>query len=368
MKIVTVIGARPQFIKASAVSRAIRENNLMDRSKINEVIIHTGQHYDKNMSEVFFSELEIPEPTYNLGVNSASHGAMTGQMLEKLEVLMIKEKPDLVLIYGDTNSTLAGTLAAVKLNIPLAHVEAGLRSFNMTMPEEVNRIVADRLSSILFCPTETAVNNLLKEGITDQVYNVGDVMYDVSLFFADKALAQYSLSEWGVHDGEYVLCTIHRAENTDVPERLKSILTSLQDIADEVAVIFPMHPRTYKLIREYDMVSMLHNIKVIEPVSYLEMVRLEKSAKAILTDSGGVQKEAFFHRVPCLTLREETEWVETMELGGNELCGADKNRILDAWHSLTHHSIKQDVCPYGNGNSAEKIVALLVDKSICRQK
>lgn len=357
MKLVNIVGARPQFIKASAVSRAIRSAG----SSIQEVIVHTGQHYDKNMSRVFFDELEVPRPNFDLEVGSASHGAMTGQMLERLEPVLAKEKPDWVMVYGDTNSTLAGALAAVKMNVPVAHVEAGLRSFNRRMPEEINRIVTDHVSSLLFCPSRTAVVNLEKEGIKSQVHNTGDVMYDVALFYREKALKQHSLNSWGVAEKKYALSTVHRAENTDDPERLHGILEALRTIARTMPVVLPLHPRTRKLLKERGEEKLLDGLKVVEPVSYLEMVRLEASAFAILTDSGGIQKEALFHRVPCLTLRDETEWVETVEAGWNQLCGADSERILKGWQRIQSFGDREVPRPYGDGKAAEAVVKILLE-------
>jgi UDP-GlcNAc3NAcA epimerase len=312
MKIVTVVGARPQFIKAAAISRVIRDDYA---GKIEEVLVHTGQHYDENMSKVFFEELDIPQPRYNLEISGGQHGAMTGRMLEAVENVLLQEKPDWVLIYGDTNSTLAGALAAAKLHIPVAHVEAGLRSFNMRMPEEINRILADRVSSLLFCPTETAVNNLKLEGVSQGVHNVGDVMYDVALFYRDRARQQSRvLQTLGVSSGGFALATCHRAENTDDPQRLGEILSALAEVAGQMPLVLPLHPRTRKLVGEYGLSQHLKALIVTEPLPFLDMVALEQAARIILTDSGGVQKEAFFYGVPCITMRDETEWVETVEL------------------------------------------------------
>jgi len=364
MKIVTVIGARPQFIKASAVCRAISRYNRNADKTINEILLHTGQHYDKKMSDIFFDQLEIPKPHYNLGIKENSHGAMTGKMLMKTEEVLLREKPDLLLVYGDTNSTLAGALAAVKLHIPVAHVEAGLRSFNMLMPEEINRILTDRISTLLFCPTSIAVENLVNEGLEHGVHDVGDVMYDMALFCQKKAKEQFKLQDWRLDEGNYILCTVHRAENTDDPNRLKSIFSALQSISSDVEVVIPLHPRTYNVLKKQDCLHYLNGLHVMSPMSYLEMTRLQMSALAILTDSGGVQKEAFFHQVPCLTLRDETEWVETIELGRNILCGADQDRILDEWKTILHakgETALQNVtdCPYGDGTSGTEIVRLL---------
>ncbi len=357
MKIVTVVGARPQFIKASAVSRVIRDDYA---GKIEEVLVHTGQHYDENMSKVFFDELDIPKPKYNLEISGGQHGAMTGRMLEAVEKVLLQEKPDWLLIYGDTNSTLAGALAAAKLHIPVAHVEAGLRSFNMRMPEEINRILADRVSSLLFCPTETAVNNLKADGISSGVYNVGDVMYDVALFCRDRAKQQsIILNDLKLTEGNFILATCHRAENTDDPKRLSEIVKALANIASTLPVVFPLHPRTSKLINDYRLKHYLDAVIVVEPLSFLDMVALEQAAKVILTDSGGVQKEAFFYGVPCLTMRDETEWVETVELGRNQLVGASEQAILSAMSDIMKNEPVNAANPYGDGMAAQSIVAKL---------
>jgi UDP-GlcNAc3NAcA epimerase len=329
MKILTVVGARPQFIKLAPLSKILRENG------INEIIVHTGQHYDENMNDLFFKELEIPEPDYNLGIGSGNHGEQTGRMLIEIEKIILKENPDLVIVYGDTNSTLAGALAASKLHIKLAHVEAGLRSFNKRMPEEINRVLTDHISDILFCPTQTAVENLKNEGITKGVYLVGDVMFDALLHFSKISdIKSNILERLNIKPKEYYLATIHRAENTDNYERLKNILTAFSKM-DEI-VVFPIHPRTKKMINYYGLDDLIGKgkIKVIDPVGYLDMLKLEKNAKAILTDSGGVQKEAFWLKVPCITLRDETEWVETVNLGWNRIVGSDVKKILEAVRDL----------------------------------
>lgn len=359
MKIVTVVGARPQFIKAAAVSRAIHDNYA---GKIEELLIHTGQHYDDNMSKVFFEELGIPCPKYNLEISGGHHGAMTGRMLGGVEGILLEEKPDWLLIYGDTNSTLAGALAAAKLHIPVAHVEAGLRSFNMRMPEEVNRILADRVSSLLFCPTETAVNNLKAEGITQGVHNVGDVMYDVALFYRDHAQKNSSvLQTLGLTSGKFALATCHRAENTDDPQRLSAILVALAEIVDNMPVVLPLHPRTRKLINDYGLLHLLEKLTVTEPLPFLDMVALGQASRLILTDSGGVQKEAFFYGVPCITMRDETEWVETVNLGWNQLVGASTNSILFAVNKIIKSpSSGVNAKPYGMGKAASSILALLL--------
>lgn len=357
MKIVTVVGARPQFIKASAVSRVIRDNYA---ESIEEVLVHTGQHFDENMSKVFFDELDIPQPKYNLAISGGQHGAMTGRMLEAVETVLLQEKPDWLLIYGDTNSTLAGAVAAAKLHIPVAHVEAGLRSFNMRMPEEINRILADRVSSLLFCPTEAAVNNLKAEGVCNGVYNVGDVMYDVALFYRDRAKLQTTiLDDLKLTERNFALATCHRAENTDDPKRLSEIVAALEKIASTLPVVFPLHPRTSKLIDDYGLRHHLDTVKVVEPLSFLDMVALEQAAKIILTDSGGVQKEAFFYGVPCVTMRDETEWVETVELGWNHLVGASEQSILQAMSIPVKNAQANTTTPYGDGMAAHSIVAKL---------
>lgn len=340
VQIFTVLGARPQFIKAAPVSRAIAEAGMT------EVIAHTGQHFDALMSDVFFDELDIPKPSYNLEVNSLGHGAMTGRMLEKLEEAMLAEKPDAVLIYGDTNSTIAGALAAAKLNIPVAHVEAGLRSFNRRMPEEVNRVVADHVSSLLFCPTETAVANLAAEGITKGVHAVGDVMFDTTLAAVKRAEGRSTIIEThGLRPGSYAVATIHRAENTDDPERFARVVAWLEAAAHEVPVVMPVHPRTRKLLTGRGLAPA--GVTLIDPIGYLDMARLLSQAAAVFTDSGGLQKEAYFHRAPCVTLRDETEWVETIEAGWNRLwTGPD-------------YTARRDIPDYGTGRAAQAIAKLL---------
>lgn len=359
MKVVTVVGARPQFIKAAAVSRAI---GSYPSNQLREVLVHTGQHYDENMSGVFFDELGIPPPTYNLQISGGSHGSMTGKMLEAVERVLLAEKPDWLLIYGDTNSTLAGALAAAKLHIPVAHVEAGLRSFNMRMPEEVNRILSDRVSSLLFCPTAVAVSNLTAEGINTNVYNVGDVMYDVALFYRDKAREQSQvLGQLGLDTKGFALATCHRAENTDDPQRLRGILAGLAQIAKRMPVVLPLHPRTRKLVFDHGLGDWLAHLTITDPLPFLDMVALEQTASLVLTDSGGVQKEAFFYEVPCITMRDETEWVETVESGWNCLAGADTDRISRAAEeALSGRLIRRAVKPYGDGQAAKKIVAHLL--------
>lgn len=323
MKVLTVLGARPQFVKAAVVSRAF----INFRPDLKEIIVHTGQHYDVNMSEVFFDELNIPRPDYNLGVGGGSHGQNTGRMIERLEELMINEKPDWVMVYGDTDSTLAGALAAVKLHIPIAHVEAGLRSFNRHMPEEINRVVTDHVSEILLAPTQTGINNLRHEGIDPAKINVvGDVMYDAALYYKEMFLKPRWFDEILSGTSAFVLCTIHRAENTDDAEKMRGILSGLEK--GGVPVVLPLHPRTKLKLTEME-IAIPECVYAVEPVSYLEMVWLESNCKLIATDSGGVQKEAFFHKKVCITLRNETEWVELVECGANFLCGTDEVKIAN---------------------------------------
>ncbi len=355
MKILTVIGARPQFIKAAALSRIIKNDY---RSSIDEIILHTGQHFDDNMSQVFFDQLNIPKPKYNLEIAKGSHGAMTGRMLEAIEEVILKENPDRLLVYGDTNSTLAGALAAAKLHVPVIHVEAGLRSFNMRMPEEVNRILTDRISSLLFCPTEAAMANLKIEGVYAGVFNSGDIMYDVALYYKDQAKQKSTIIEsLNLKPQEYVLATCHRAENTDDPVRLRNILMALSEISEDILVVLPMHPRTKKLIDTHELADLIETLIVTEPLAFLDMVALEQSAKMIFTDSGGVQKEAFFYKVPCITMRSETEWVETVDLGWNKLAGANKQDIVNIFKSYMNSMPKSvESSPYGIGNAAEKII------------
>lgn len=371
MKIATVVGARPQFIKAAPVSRALR------KAGHNEFLVHTGQHYDDNMSSVFFEELEIPEPDVNLGIGSGSHGQQTGNMLMRIEQVLMAQNPDWVLVYGDTNSTLAGALAAVKLHIPVAHVEAGLRSFNREMPEEHNRVLTDHCSDVLFCPTETAVQNLKREGIAvcsnrkvrpqtsnlkPTAYLVGDVMYDSVLYNTKLAEKRsHVLKTLNLKPQNYALATVHRAENTDDHERLKSIFYALERMAqDGLPVIIPLHPRTRNILQStnpFRLQPQTSNLKLMEAVPYLDMLLLEKQARIILTDSGGVQKEAYWFGVPCVTLRKETEWVETVESGWNLLVGCDPGSISEAVEQAQAGSRLQDA--YGKGRAAERIVHLL---------
>lgn len=351
-KILTVIGARPQFIKASVVSRAISQ-----ASGVREVLLHTGQHYDANMSEVFFEQLHIPRPDYQLSINGVGHGEMTGRMLIEVEEILLRERPDCVLVYGDTNSTLAGALAAAKLHIPVAHVEAGLRSFNRRMPEEINRILTDKISEFLFCPTQTAVHNLSDEGFLltpAKILDVGDVMKDAAKLFAPNSVMPRG---FGLDDG-FVLATLHRAENTDDPGRLSAIVQALNIIHKKVVpVVMPLHPRTHG---EISRLGLSLDVHTIEPVGYLEMIWLLQHAGLILTDSGGVQKEAFFFGKSCVTIREQTEWIELLEIGANELVGAEVGAIVDAVIKNHRRCIDDTKGLFGDGNAARRIVEALL--------
>jgi UDP-GlcNAc3NAcA epimerase len=353
MKILTILGARPQFIKAGSVSREISKHK-----EIEEIIVHTGQHYDANMSDIFFEEMQIPKPNYFLGIGGKSHGAMTGQMIERIEEVVISEKPDWMMVYGDTNSTLAGAIVASKLHVKLAHIEAGLRSFNMRMPEEINRILTDRVSSVLFCPTDTAIRNLKNEGYENlqcKIVKSGDVMQDGAIFY--KSLAKKPNIEINKN---FILCTIHRAENTDDEVRLKSILEALNEIAMEKQVLLPLHPRTRKIIDNLKL--NVSKLKVIDPVGYLEMVWLIDNCKIVMTDSGGLQKEAYFFNKQCITLRDQTEWVELVEHGVNFLAGAKKDEILNIYHNLNDFTRTFDrLNLYGAGNASSIITKNLVD-------
>lgn len=347
-KILTVVGARPQFIKAASVSRELRK-------EFKEVLVHTGQHYDENLSDIFFEELEIPKPDYNLAIGSGPHGKQTGEMLNRIEEVIFKEKPDAVLVYGDTNSTLAGALAASKLLVPVYHIEAGLRSFNKAMPEEQNRILTDHVSTLLFSPTKTAVSHLKKEGITYGIYNVGDVMYDSVLYNLELAKKKSNiLDKLNLEKGSYILSTIHRAENTNSRERMENIVGALNESNEKI--ILPLHPRTINYLKEYDL-KFEDNIKVIDPIGYLDMLILLNNSKKILTDSGGIQKEAYFLGIPCITMRDETEWVETVEHGWNVLVGADYKEIKNAMNSFSG-GVGKPEC-FGDGKASEKIVAII---------
>lgn len=350
MKIVTVLGARPQFIKAAPVSRALL------KLSIQEIIVHTGQHFDHNMSQVFFDEMEIPVPAYNLEIQGLGHGAMTGRMLERIEEVLLKEKPDCVLVYGDTNSTLAGALAGAKLHVPIAHVEAGLRSFNTKMPEEINRILTDRMSSHLFCPTQTAVDNLNKEGFQNFNCNIsltGDVMYDAVLLYREKSRMYSSLiAELGMTK-PFVLATLHRAENTNDPARLKAICGALNEINEDTPVLLPLHPRTKQFLAEQKIKLMF---KTLDPVSYLQMLSLLENCSMVLTDSGGLQKEAYFFDKYCVTLRDQTEWVELVDAGVNSITGANSQRIISAFHQNKNQVIRMNKNLFGDGNASSIIV------------
>jgi len=352
IKIVTILGARPQFIKAGSVSREIAKNK-----NIKEVIVHTGQHYDANMSDIFFEEMKIPKPQYNLDVNGLNHGAMTGQMLEKIEEVLLEERPDWVMVYGDTNSTLAGALAASKLHIKIAHIEAGLRSFNMSMPEEINRILTDRISNILFCPTDTSAQNLSNEGYDSldvSVVKSGDVMQDGAIFYKNLAVRP----NVDIKD-KYILCTIHRAENTDNVQRLKNIFEVLTIISNDIQIILPLHPRTKRILKNLDIAT--SGLTIIDPIGYLEMVWLIDHCALVMTDSGGLQKEAFFFKKPCITLRDETEWVELLHHRFNVLAGADKDKILEIYTNF-EFSTDFNINLYGNGLASKQIVKQLIQR------
>mgnify|MGYP002620122582 CR=1 FL=1 len=352
--VVTIVGARPQFIKVAPVSRALRATG-----RIKEILVHTGQHFDANMSEVFFAELGIARPDHNLDVGGGGHGEMTGHMLQRLEPLLQDIRPDVVLIYGDTNSTLAGALTAAKLHIPVAHIEAGLRSFNRGMPEEVNRVVADHLSDLLFASTEVAVANLKHEGVDSaKVHHVGDVMYDAALLFADKAKESASLSDIGVEPGRYVLSTLHRAENTDDPHRLAALVAALDQVAKQLPVILPLHPRTRGAMQRHGL--RFDHVRTVDPVGYLDMVALESNAAVIATDSGGVQKEAFFYAVPCVTLRDETEWTELIDLGWNQLAAPTGPAIAEQILSAVGRKGTK-AFPYGDGSASRSIAEKLAE-------
>lgn len=369
MKLLTVIGARPQIIKAAAISRAIHNHfsNIVD-----DCILHTGQHYDENMSQLFFNELGIPQPFLNLGIGSGAQGEQTAKIICGIEQTLTQHNFDGVLIYGDTNSTLAGALAASKLQVPVFHVEAGLRSYNMTMPEEQNRIVSDRLSNICFAPTQTAVDNLQHEGFINsptlfgnnrrqKVILCGDVMYDNSLYFAQLASQRCSImQDLGLGDRSYVLATVHRNYNTDNLQRLTSIFNALITIAsqDNIPVIIPLHPRTKKLLANTSLPN-LERLRIIEPISYLEMLELERHARVVITDSGGVQKEAFFFERPCIIMRPETEWIEIVDHGAGILTDADNNRIVDAYYQFARHNVHFPPL-FGDGHAAEKIIGEII--------
>lgn len=351
-KILTVIGARPQFVKAAVLSRLFEVSACTK-----EILVHTGQHYDHGMSQVFFDEMNIPTPAYNLNIGSGGHGSQTGAMMSKIEDLVIKEKPDCLLVYGDTNSTLAGALVGAKLHIPVAHVEAGLRSFNKKMPEEINRICTDHVSSMLFCPTETAKENLLNEGFSlDNISISGDVMYDAVLYYQQRTSKEI-LKTLSVNPGEFILCTIHRAENTDELERMTDIVEALIEISSKIKVVLPLHPRTLKKLAAFDLEDKLRkSVLLIEPLGYLDMLTLEQECAIVATDSGGVQKEAYFFKKPCITMRDQTEWVELVSAGYNKITGAKKENILEAFDYFYRSEIKFKDEFYGAGNAGELII------------
>jgi UDP-GlcNAc3NAcA epimerase len=371
MKIITIIGARPQIIKAAALSRAVEKR----KSEISEIIVHTGQHYDEKMSDVFFTELNIPRPDYNLNVGSGQHGKQTAIMISGIEEILEKEKPQCIILYGDTNSTLAGAIAASKIHVPVVHIEAGLRSFNKSMPEEVNRIMCDHVSTLLFSPTMAGYNNLIKEGFNgnaEEPYNIdnpkichcGDVMYDNSLYFSSIAREKVSiLADNGLNENNYILSTIHRNNNTDEPERLNALFSALQKISESsgLAVVLPLHPRTAKMLEHnldqklYEKIKVDKLFKIIPPASFLEMIILEQNAKLIMTDSGGVQKEAYFFKKPCVILRPETEWTELVENGNNILADADEQKIISAFEKLTSKKAFTYPQLFGDGKAAEFI-------------
>jgi len=355
MKIVTILGARPQFVKAAIVSRELKKVG------IHELIIHTGQHFDANMSQVFFDEMEIPAPHFNLEIQGLNHGAMTGRMIEKIEAVLVKEKPDCVLVYGDTNSTLAGALAAAKLHIPIAHVEAGLRSFEMKMPEEINRILTDRISSILFCPTTTAINNLDTEGFKNfdcRIIHSGDVMFDAVLFYKQKIKTHSRIIEKEkLANKKFILATLHRAENTNDPVRLAAICHALNQINKEIQIILPLHPRTRAFLKEQNLTL---DARVIDPVGYFDMLALLEGCSLVMTDSGGLQKEAYFFNKYCLTLRDQTEWVELIEAEANTLVGANSQAILKGFYGAISSNVIAKPDLYGNGKASALIAETLL--------
>lgn len=368
IKIAAVSGARPQFIKIAAVSRIIA-----GYKQIKEVLIHTGQHYDKNMSEIFFQEMEIPKPAYNLDVNQLNHGAMTGRMLEKIEGVLLREKPDLVLVYGDTNSTLAGALAAKKLHIKIAHIEAGLRSFNMKMPEEINRILTDRISDILFCPTDQAVKNLEKEGFRDfdcKIVKCGDVMLDAALFYSQKSSLTSGIMKTLLEQNKdlsknnFILCTIHRPENVNSPQRLTSIVEALLEISKKTTIVFPIHPGTKNKLKEIHLHQAIvkKNIVLLPPVGYFDMLELLKHCRFVMTDSGGLQKEAYFFKKNCITLRDQTEWVELVEAGKNFVAGADKATIINYCERMAYEFTDFNPHLYGDGNASKRIIEEILEE------
>jgi len=359
MKIVTIVGARPQFVKAAALSRAFQEIG-----GIEEVIIHTGQHFDKNMSDVFFMEMQIPHPQYNLAINSLSHGAMTGRMIEKIESVLLEEKPDFLLVYGDTNSTLAGALAAVKIQVPIAHVEAGLRSFNMEMPEEINRILTDRISNVLFCPTDTAIDNLANEGYSNidaKVVKSGDVMEDAALYYEKLSREKATVLQTNnLEESSYYICTLHRAENTKSADRMAEIIQGLNTIAHNYKVVLPVHPRTKELLSTH---NLNNNILIIEPVGYFDMIALIKNSRLVVTDSGGLQKEAYFFNKYCVTARDQTEWVELVSNGYNRIVGANSAKMIEAVNYFESRDFRKETQLYGGGKAANFMAEYLKNYS-----
>lgn len=350
-KIVTIIGARPQFIKAAVLSRKIKDSGAAE-----EILIHTGQHYDQNLSEIFFHEMNIPVPNYQLSLGNLSHGSMTGRMLEKIEGILLDEKPDIVNVYGDTNSTLAGALAASKLHIPISHIEAGLRSFNMKMPEEINRRLTDHLSAWLFCPSNTAVENLKNEGISSNIHQVGDIMFDAVLYYSElKSLFQIPVKK------PYYLVTIHREENTNDIEKFTAIIDAFNEIATSNSLLFPAHPRTKKLLDNLN-IGLHENIHILDPLGYIDLLYVLKNSSGVLTDSGGLQKEAYFLKRPCITLRDETEWIETVHIGVNYITGAYKEKILESFFKIGNTTLDFSSLLYGSGNTGEQILHSLLNE------
>lgn len=354
LKIVTVIGARPQFVKAAAFNYVLRR-----QTDLEEVVVHTGQHYDANLSEIFFSELGLTKPKYNLNVGSGSHGQQTAQMLNRIEELLIVEQPQCVLVYGDTNSTLAGALAAVKLHIPVVHVEAGLRSYNHYQPEEINRVLTDRISDLLFVPSQESAQNLLQEGVTaDKIHVVGDIMYDVAIMFRPQAENSSILNQLEINNKPYILATIHRAENTDHPEVLKKICDEFNKLSKTYDIVLPLHPRAKESLSKYKL-TLNEKIKCIDPVGFLHMIKLVSHAKVVVTDSGGLQKEAFYHKIPCITLRDVTEWVELTQNGWNVVLPPDQLAELTPYVADMIDLNKEWINPYGDGDTAEKIIDVI---------
>ncbi len=366
MKIVTIVGARPQFVKAAALTRAINQyNHLHTDQSIQHFLVHTGQHYDYEMSDVFFKELGLPWPHKHLGIGGLTHGAMTGRMLEQIETILAAEQPSWVVVFGDTNSTLAGSLAATKMHIKVAHVEAGLRSHNRQMPEEINRIIADHCADMLFTPTLKASEQLINEGIdSSRIFQVGDVMQDNTYYYSSQRDPKDLFHQFDIQSCNYILATIHRNYNTDEPERLIGIVNGLSALSKHCPVVFPIHPRTKAAMDQHKISFKNDAVKIIEPLGFLDMLALERHAKLIITDSGGVQKEAYFCRVPCITVRTETEWVELLEIGANILADASVDGLCSAYDAIQNRIINWDSILYGNGNAADLIVEALMTSSI----